>query len=355
MGVINFLKDLVNIPSLSGEEGEVASRVKEEFRKLGYDEIIEKGGNVCGRVGSGNTVILYDAHMDVVEPGKGWKEEPFKVREENGYLYGRGTCDDKGSLSAIIYGGHRVRLHDITLFVLASVREEVAEGNGLKDFLSQTGIRPDLVVIGEPSSLRIAKGNRGRLGIRIDIKGEAGHASNPSGGKNAIYESTDVIRKIKNLNDGLQEDSVVVTKVETPNKNINIIPEACSIYCDYRAGVGREESDIIRGIKSSIEGDCDIVSITPYYKPWHMDSGHPLIRSASKCLEEKLGKSEIIMWSFCTNGSYTKGELGIPTIGFGPGHEEEAHKTGEKIEIDKVVKAAEFFAALPSYIIDEYT
>lgn len=350
MGVIDFLKDLVSIPSFSGEEEKVAARVREEFEKLDYDEIIEIGGNVCGRVGAGNTVLLYDAHMDVVEPGKGWKEDPFTVRIENEYLYGRGACDDKGSLSAIVYGGAKAKVEDICLFVLGSIREEIAEGNGLRDFLNSTGIKPDFVVIGEPSSLRVARGNRGRLGVRIDIKGEAGHASNPSAGENAIYKSTGVVQNIKKLNDDLKEDSVAVTKIETPNKNINIIPESCSIYCDYRSGVGREESVILEKIKSCAGEDNDVLRITPYYKPWQMDTGHRLIQAADRCLKEKIGESEIIMWNFCTNGSYTAGEAGIPTVGFGPGVEEEAHSAEEKIEIDSVKKAVEFFSALPEYI-----
>lgn len=352
MDVIDFLKDLINIPSLSGDEGAVAKRVKEELVKLGYDEIIEKGGNICGRIGSGPLVILYDAHMDVVEPGNGWKEEPFKARLNDGFIYGRGACDDKGSLASIIYGGVKSKIEEVTLYVLASVREEIADSNGLKEFLEASAIKPDYVVIAEPSSLRIARGNRGRIGIRICTKGKAAHASSPASGENAIYKSIDIIKNIKDLNEAMEEDTVAVTKVETSNKNINIIPEKCIIYCDYRAAAGRMESDILDRLKSCIQDKGSIVSTTQYYKPWELDEESLLIKAADKCLSEKIGKKDIIMWDFCTNGSFTAGDYDIPTVGFGPGVEREAHSAEEKIEIDSALKAVEFYAAFPKYLAE---
>lgn len=350
MDVIDFLKDLVNIPSPSGKEKEIAGRIKQEFKKLNYDEIIQIKNNICGRIGSGDIVILYDAHMDVVEPGQGWKADPYKVRTDNGYLIGRGACDDKGSLAAMVYGGSRAKTENVALYVLGSVKEEVAEGNGLRDFFGNTGIKPDFVIIGEPSELKIARGNRGRLGVRIDIKGEAGHASNPDKGVNAIYKATQIVEQIKLLNSRLDVDSVAVTKIETTNSNINIIPEECRIYCDYRSGVGRKKQDIIDMLKSYISDEDKITAITPYYQPWLMESDHPLIKAAGRCGEEVLEKKEIINWEFCTNGSYTAGELGIPTVGFGPGTGEKAHSAEENIKISSVITAVRFFEALPKFI-----
>ncbi len=350
MSVIAFLKDIVSVPSLSGGEAGVAHRLKKEFKKLNYDEVMEIDGNICGRIGSGRTVILYDAHMDVVEAGNGWITDPFSPREENGYIYGRGVCDDKGSLAAIVYGGANVKLKDVTLYVLGSVREEVAENNGLKSFLMLSGIKPDFVVIAEPSSLRVACGNRGRMAVRIDIHGEAGHASNPEAANNAVYLSAGVIDQIKALNCRLKNDSVTVTKVETLNKNINVIPETCSIYCDYRSGIGREENEIVEKLKSLISEKDNAVGVTSYYKPWEIEKSHPLMESARKCLKEQIGKEDIVMWNFCTNGSFSAGEYGLPTIGFGPGVENEAHTANEKIEIDAVLKAVKYFSKLPEYI-----
>jgi putative selenium metabolism hydrolase len=196
MQVINFLKDIIRIPSLSGEESKVALRVKDEFKKLGYDKLLySTGGNVCGVRGNGALKILYDAHMDVVEPGENWKTPPYEPTEKDGYLIGRGAVDDKGPLASMIYGGAAADITDVTLYVLASVNEEVAEGNGLKEFFDETKIKPDVVVIGEPSQLTAAVGNRGRIGLRIDIAGQSAHASDPSDGENALLRAADVIRR----------------------------------------------------------------------------------------------------------------------------------------------------------------
>jgi putative selenium metabolism hydrolase len=347
-----FLRDIVNIKSLSGEEAEVAVRIRRECEELGYDEVFMSRGNVCAKRGSGSTVILYDAHMDVVEPGQGWRGEPFQARIEDGYMIGRGACDDKGSLAAVVYGGAAAPVDGVTLYVLSSVREEVAEGNGLKLFLEDTGIRPDYAVIAEPSSLRLAKGNRGRLGLRIDMPGIAAHASDPEAGRNAVYQACPVIEKIDKYNASLEEDSVAVTKVETSNTNINIIPERCSIYCDYRSAPGREEADIVDAI-SELADDGTVEVITPYYKPWLMDSELGIVRAGVRCLKDHLQKEEIIVWDFCTNGSYTAGDLGIPTVGFGPGSESEAHSAEEKIKLSDVEAAMDFFREFPAYIVQE--
>ncbi len=349
--VVEFLKDLVEIPSLSGEEQEVARRLKDEFLKLGYDEIIESGGNICARRGHGKTVLVYDAHMDVVEAGDGWKENPYKVRVKDSSLIGRGSCDDKGPLSAMVYGGASSDIEGLTLYVIGSVREEVAEGNGLKEFFRTSKIQPDFIVIGEPSRLKVAYGNRGRLGIKINVMGESAHASDPLAGENSVYRAVDIIKEIQKIDKDLDEDSVVVTKVETSNENINIIPEKCIIYCDYRSGAGRTQKEILNRFENLIQGRDYIDGITPYYKPWEISFNNPLYRAARKAQKKTTGTGDTVFWPFCTNGSFTAGEQKIPTIGFGPGEEKECHTAEEKIDINQVKKAVEFYACLPGLIV----
>ncbi|MGM0442047.1 MAG: M20/M25/M40 family metallo-hydrolase [Elusimicrobiota bacterium] len=351
--VVEFLKELVEIPSLSGREEKVAGRLKKEFSELNYDEVIESGGNICGRRGDGNTVVIYDAHMDVVEPGQGWKDDPYKVRMKDKNLIGRGSCDDKGSLAAMVYGGAKADVEGITLYVVGSVREEVAEGNGLKNFFEETEIQPDYIVIGEPSGLKVAFGNRGRLGIKLNITGKAGHASDPEAGENSIYRAVKIIEKVKEINSELKKDSVVVTKVETSNENINIIPEKCTVYCDYRSGVGRSEQEILSAFKKIVKEKDFVEGITPYYKPWKISFDNPLYAAARKTQQQITGSEKTKFWPFCTNGSYTAGDREIPTIGFGPGKEEECHSPEEKIDILEVEKAVEFYSGLPGFIVNE--
>ncbi len=349
-GHSDFLRKIVKIPSLSGQEEAVARAVKLEMEKLGYDKIITSGGNVCGIRGKGKVKILYDAHMDVVEPGNEWETDPYGAVEKDGFLYGRGACDDKGSISAMVYGAAAADVTGVTLYVLASVREEVSEGNGLKDFFQRSDIKPDFIIIGEPSRLMVARGNRGRLGVRIDVKGRSSHASRPQDGENAIYRAMKIAERIKKINKKTSGDTVSVTKIETPNKNINVIPEMCSIYCDYRSAPGRTEEEILDKFHSFIEERDKIKVIKKYFKPWSLEEKHPLISAGMKCRREILGEAPSIIWIFCTNGTYTAGELGIPTMGFGPGEERQCHSAGEKVELKQLDDAVKFFSGLPAFI-----
>ncbi len=347
----SFLKKIIQIPSPSGREEKVEEAVKDEMKKLGYDRIVSSGGNVCGVKGKGSLKILYDAHMDVVEAGRGWNSRPFEAVEKKGFLYGRGACDDKGTLAAMIYGGAAADMDDgISLYVLASVKEETGEGNGLKDFFEKENFKPDFVVIGEPSGLMVAKSNRGRIGLKIEVKGVSSHASRPEEGENAVYRAMEIVEKIKKFNLNCKKDTVSVTKISTSNENINIIPQLCSIYVDYRSSYGRKEKDVMRDIRKLTGTRDRIIKLGRHYKPWQISEKHLLLQAALECRKDILGPAPPGEWAFCTNGSFTAGELGIPTVGFGPGSESECHRANEKIKLKEVEKAAQFFSLLPSYI-----
>ncbi len=352
MDPVKFLEELINIPSLSGEEEEVSRRLEKELKSLRFDEVSRLGNNVCGIRGSGPVKLLYDAHTDVVDPGTGWAADPFRARNDGVRITGRGACDDKGTLVSMVYGAAAADVEGITLYMLGSVREEISEGNGIREFFSKSGIRPDFSVIGEPSELKVSLGNRGRVALRIKLAGKAGHASNPSGGINAIYRAAEVIDGVRDLNESRLSsigDSVTVTKISTPERGINIIPEVCSIWLDYRSAPGRELEEIKEFF--GFIGDSDSLEvISPYYRPWEIPGGHPFVKAAEESAAESGCSSEKTFWNFCTNASYTAGELNIPTIGFGPGSEEECHTAEESIIIEQVRRAVGFYRALPGKV-----
>ncbi|MGM0568576.1 MAG: M20/M25/M40 family metallo-hydrolase [Elusimicrobiota bacterium] len=351
MNVSSFLKSLIDIPSPSGKEEKAARAVKKRMEALGYDKVIEAGGNVCGLRGGGKLKVLYDAHMDVVDPGGGWDSDPFKAREKEGFILGRGACDDKGSLASMVYGGAAADVSGVSLYVLASINEEGGGESGIKSFLSETGIRPDAVVIGEPSELMVAKGNRGRLGIEVEVKGKEAHASRPHEADNAIYPALEIVKKIKNLKSLPAGDTFSVTKIRTDNKNLNVIPGKCTLYCDYRCAAGRKKDDILRFITGVVKPYGAISSHTKFYAPWSMNEEHFLVRAALACRRDIMGDSELFEWGFCTNGSYTAGELFIPTVGLGPGKESECHSANEKIEVRELETAVDFYSRLPGFIL----
>ncbi|MDI6641322.1 MAG: YgeY family selenium metabolism-linked hydrolase [Elusimicrobiota bacterium] len=365
--ILKFLKDIVSISSISGAEGKVAQRIAAEMRKLKYDNVhIDRIGNVIGKIGSGKKKILYDAHIDTVSIGdiRLWRTPPYRAIYKNGLLYGRGTCDDKGCVAAIVYGSGMIKkralLGDFSLYVSCSVQEEVAEGYGIRYLLKHLNFNPDYVVIGEPSNLKIVRGHKGRAEIKIAVYGKAAHASIPEKGKNAIYDAMKLIDNIKLLNkkyiahSELGKPVISVTKVESETPSINTIPDNCAIYVDRRTVVGETKesitSELLKVCKVS-KVKAKIEYLKKFFNAWILPEDHRFIKLAIDTYKKSYNVApEVIIWPFCTNGSFTMGERKIPTIGFGPGDWKYAHCANEQIKVTDVIKAVEFYATFPKVL-----
>ncbi len=171
---VQFLLDLIAIRSMSSDEGAVIDRIKQEMEKLGYDEItIDPMGNILGRVGNGPVIIALDAHVDTVDVGDPslWDTDPFKAVIKDDIIYGRGAGDMKGSLAAITYGGALAKelglIDGVTLYVTGTVQEEDCDGLCWQYIVKEDKLRPDCVVIAEPTNLNIHRGQRGRMEMEV--------------------------------------------------------------------------------------------------------------------------------------------------------------------------------------------
>lgn len=361
---IDFLKRLVSTKSYSGQETAVSKIIAAEMRRLGYDEVrTDRFHNVVGRVGDGRGVkILFDAHTDTVGIAdlKNWKTDPFKAAIKNGRLYGRGAADDKGSVAAMVYAGAALkksaRADGFTLTVSASAGEETGGTEWLDFITKKLKFRPDFAVIGEPSDLKIIRGHKGRAEFKISVAGKSAHASIPEKGVNAVHKAAALVGKIADLNKKyktakLGRPVISVTVLETQNASINTIPERCVFYIDRRT----VETETRRSVENEIRKICGRdgkIEYVKYYSPWVIDAKHPLIKASAKAFRNAYGRTpEIVTWPFCTNGSHTMGDRGIPSVGFGPGKEEHAHIADESIAIDDVIKAIGFYVALPKAIV----
>ncbi len=158
--MVRFLRDLIAVKSLSAQEGAVIRRIEQEMADCGYDEVrIDAMGNILGRIGSGPRVLALDAHVDTVDVGNpaNWTVDPFEGDERDGMIYGRGACDMKGALASIVYGGRIIKelglQRDCTIWVVGSVQEEDCDGLCWQYILNEDGLRPEAVVIAEPTNL----------------------------------------------------------------------------------------------------------------------------------------------------------------------------------------------------------
>lgn len=210
-----FLRALVAIPGESCGEESVIKRIEKEMNELGFDKVeIDKMGNVLGYMGSGGTLIAYDAHIDTVGLGElsNWTFDPYKGYENESEIGGRGTSDQLGGIVSAVYGAKIMKdlglLSDkYTVLVTGTVQEEDCDGLCWQYIINEDKIRPEFVVITEPTDGNIYRGQRGRMEIRVEVKGISCHGSAPERGDNAIYKMADILHEVKALNNKLHYDS----------------------------------------------------------------------------------------------------------------------------------------------------
>ncbi len=377
-----FLRDIVAIPSYSGQEKAVIDRIADEMREVNFDEVkIDGLGNVFGRIGRGKTIIAMDAHVDVVGVGDltQWKYDPFEGKLENGIVFGRGAGDQKAGMASMVYAGKIIKDLDLegdyTLYVIGSVMEEICDGLCWQYIVKEDKFRPDYVVITEPTNLNIYRGHRGRIEVRIRTRGRSAHAAMPERGENAIYKMARIVLGIERLNERLKSDpflgkgTIVVSQIFFKSPSENAVPDECVVHVDRRLTKGETKESAISELKEVIREsgvDAEIIEQTyegvaytgrkysseKYFRTWVMDEDSDIVRSAVETYkalfkaEPKVGK-----WNFSTNGVATAGLFGIPTIGFGPANEIYAHSPDDQTPVEHLVKAAAFYAYFPQVVI----
>jgi putative selenium metabolism hydrolase len=373
-----FLQDLVRIPSLSTQEEAVAKRLADEMRGIGFEDVwTDRIGNVVGHIGPGSgPKLVLNGHMDTVDVGgpSRWPTPPYEGVIKDGVLYGRGACDMKGGLAAMVYAVKALKDAGVELagdlYVAGVVQEEPCEGLAMRVLVEEEGIRPDYVVLGEPSNLQVRVGHRGRLEMRVDVWGKAAHASAPSLGNNAIHNAARLIFGIELLAPRLATDeflgqgTIAVTEIESHAASRNAVPDCCMFYIDRRLTLGETERKAVAEIQNIINieevgaevavTEYDATSYTGYdcrarnaFPAWAMPEDHPLVQATVRCVRETLGyRPRLGRWSFSTDGTYTAGVANIPTVGLGPGEERYAHTRDEQIRLNDVVDAARVYARL---------
>jgi putative selenium metabolism hydrolase len=384
--IIQFLREIVAIPSMEGQLKDVGERIIAEMNKLGFDEArFDKMGNVLGRIGNGPKVIVYDSHIDTVgigDPAE-WEWDPFKGKIEDGRLYARGACDEKGSTPGMVYGLAIARdlglLEGYTAYYFGNM-EEWCDGIAPNSFVeADPRVKPDFAVIGEPTKMRVYRGHKGRIEMKITASGKSAHAASHYLGDNAVYKMMSVITQIRELDRRFRlgmgshpvqgHPSVAVTDVKVRTASLNAVPDQFTIYLDRRITSNEPHDDVIAQIKGLIPDYLQeeisveelfydepsytgfVFPVAKYYPAWLLDDAHPLTQAGQATIEALWGeKRPLGTWDFSTNGTYWAGKAGIPSIGFGPGDEKTAHMTDENVPLDEVVAATEFYALLPSLL-----
>lgn len=359
--LIAFTQSLVREQSLSSHEGRVAEVILAEMRALGFDLAwADANGSAIGVIDGarpGKTLLL-DAHCDTVGIASSppWTRDPFGAEIDGGYLYGRGSADMKGALAAMIHAASRVDRARIAgrVVVSATVLEEVMEGVSLGAVMS--AFPPDLVVIGEATELNLNRGGRGRAEIHLEAIGQPAHSSSPELGVNAVLlmlKAVEAIERQPTASDPLMGPALMVLTdiVSDPYPGYSVIPSRCRVTYDRRLLPGETQASVLGAIRA------ERVNVTlaegqhatytggqlrgpKWFPAWVLDEAHPFVQSALAGLRAAGLTPRIGAYRFCTNAAHSAGAAGVPTVGFGPASEGDAHVVDERLAINDLLAAA---------------
>ena len=363
--VVEFTRRLVQTPSPSREEGELAERVVAEMLRLGYDEAyVDAVGNAVGRIrgreeGPGWLLLTHLDHVDVGDEAN-WPHPPFSGHvDAAGRLWGRGAVDIKGPLAATVYGAAAARAagpppRDVWV---ASVVQEELGGAGAARLVPELKNRVAAAVIAEPSNLRVIYGHRGVARVRLVFEGSPHHAALSRSADNPNHAVARFLERLavaqRNRDPVLGASSITPTILHADTSSANRTPGKVTLILDWRTtGESPEEMRelleyLARGMKVGIEvpplWEHGELENTPGVRT---DPDHPLVRQLERVRREVLGPGPRPgLWAFATDGRYTHA-AGIPTVGFGPGDPTLAHTEHEYIEVEQLLAGARYYEAL---------
>ena len=425
--MVRFLRAMISHPSESCEEKEVVACIRAEMEKLGFDKVEVDGlGNVIGWMGEGEKIIAIDSHIDTVGIGnrENWTADPYEGYETDEIIYGRGGSDQEGGMASAAYGARIMKdlgliPEGYKLMIVGSVQEEDCDGMCWQYIVNKDGIRPEFVISTEPTDGGIYRGHRGRMEIRVDVKGVSCHGSAPERGDNAIYKMADIVQNVRALNEnGCEEGTEIKGLVKMLDPKFNpehyedarflgrgtctvsqiyftspsrcAVADSCAISIDRRMTAGETWESCLQEIRDlpavKKYGEDVQVSMYMYDRPswtgevYETESYFPTwinkesaahvkaLADAHKALfgdkrigapsamDKREGRPLTAKWTFSTNGVAIQGRYGIPCVGFGPGAESQAHAPNEITwKQDLVTCAALYAAAISLYPEEEQT
>jgi putative selenium metabolism hydrolase len=383
--LIQFMLEICEIPSMDSKIGPVGERIQAEMRKLGFDEVrFDKMGNTVGRIGNGKRVLVYDSHIDTVGIGDPatWGWDPFKGKVENGVLFARGASDEKASTPGMVHGLAMARdlgyLDGFTAYYFGNM-EEWCDGIAPNTFVEvDPGVKPDFVVIGEPTRMQVYRGHKGRVELKVTSTGRSAHAASHHLGDSALYKMLNVISGIRDLDAHLKiheflgKGTIMVTDTRISTASINAVPDGFTIFIDRRLTFGETKEEAVQQVRDLIPGYLRdqitveelfydepsytgfVFPVDKYYPAWALEESHPIVQAGQETVRQLWNESRPSgKWSFSTNGTYWAGKAGIPSIGFGPGDEIHAHTILDQVKLDDLVDATAFYALFPKLLAEK--
>ncbi len=337
---IDLLKSMISIPSLSREEGEVASMIERQLLEWGYQPE-RKGNNIWLKSPEwdpAKPVILLNSHIDTVRPAKGWSYEPFQATCENGKITGLGSNDAGAPVVSLLASFRHLSREPqpYNLIFCASAEEEVSGLNGIVSVLDQFG-QIDIAIVGEPTGMQMAIAEKGLLVLDCEAKGKAGHAARNEG-ENALYKAIDDIQKLRNYRFPLASEllgpvKMTVTQIEAGHQH-NVVPDSCRFVVDVRTNEFYSNVEAARVISELITSEVKPRSFR--LNSSGIPSDHPLVKRG-------------LVLGLTTYGSPTTSDQAVipyPSIKIGPGDSARSHTADEYILEDEIREGVKIYLQL---------
>ncbi len=382
--VVALAQALIRLRTAPGAEGPALALVRTVMTDLGYDRVtVDDLGNVIGTIeGARSGCLVLDGHVDVVSEGDRdrWTHDPWGGGIDGGFLYGRGATDMKGAVAAMVVAGARLAAETgrdrRTIHVSCTIAEELVEGLAFGHVCDR--LRPDAVVIGEPTNLTLAIGQRGRGELCLEVLGRAGHSAYPETAINALEKMLTILPGL--LAAPLPPPHAVVGPallvpteiISSPYPSNSVVPERCRVTLDRRLLPGETPESVLAPLReylaearrrdpallatidvAQLEARTDrgaILRGMKFAPGWALAPSSRIVEVAQSALAESGLGPCVSAYLACTNGSAAAGERGIPTIGFGPGDDAQSHQTDEHISITALEQAVDGYAALARYL-----
>jgi succinyl-diaminopimelate desuccinylase len=308
------------------------------------------------------------SHLDVVAEGDPaeWEVPPFSGVTKDGFLHGRGAMDIKGPLALQTHVAAALVGRAAGDVIVAHTVLEERAGLGMRHLLESGTVDPAAVILGEATHGDVCIGHRGRAELEVVIEGLAGHASAPDRARNpldlvgAVLDAVRDVARHRASDPVLGEETLVATMVDVRPETRNVIPDQVVVAVDWRMLPGADEAGLVARLSAAVEArigvppeglrygvrfarerqrtytgvEEDVSFLSPSFL---MSHDHPVVVAAALAAGRRAGSgpANVRPWKFATDGGWSSGVHGIPTIGFAPGEERYAHTNRERLDVEE--------------------
>jgi len=376
-----FTQRLIQTPSNSGDEGCIAAIIADEMERLGYEEVaVDRKHNVIGVIKGGKPGknLLYNGHIDHAEVGSMDKPYAGEIMDGSAFgttgpvIYGRGACDMKAAVAAMVYAGAQLQKEKADLpgnvFITAVALEEQARGEGITYLLDNTTDHFDAAISGEATDMEVHLGHRGKFEYLLSVYGETSHASSPTRGINAIFLMNKLLTEIEeNYARKLPEHEflgkatlTVIDILAKPGRLTPVVPDYCEIVLDRRYLPGEDRAFVEKEITAMFNHLQD--KYPQFRAEYKQIKDFPvlfslpeeaIVKAVQKTVGVVMQKTPILRaWRFGVDGAFIA-RRGIPCVGFGPGNEDFAHTSEDHVSIDDIFTAVKVYQHVPYHLNEQ--